>query len=261
MDETYQTYINRIAPMTLPASHKAQLENIQKSGKFDGDQPVFFPGYSIITPPCQDDLANREFYLQLEQYQQQLLGKLPANLLIPVDHNSFHLTIADLIWDRDYESSVKSNPNFDQKLKDEIVLSFQQYQETFNPDPIILELLGLAIFPRALVALVVPKDEKAYNNIFRLRRYVYQNSDLISLGIEQQSGFTGHISLGYFSEIEPDLDREQITNILSEFNEHLIDQEPPSLRVGTVEFRKFDNMIHYYRQPDWPVIEFKSVSQ
>lgn len=256
MDETYQTFINRVAPMTLPASHKAQLENIQKSGKFDGDKPVFFPGYSIITPPCQDDLANQEFYRQFHQYQQELLAKLPSNLLIPVDPKSFHLTIADLIWDRDYESSVNSNPNFDQKLKDEIALSFQQYKETVNPEPIILQLFGLAIFPRALVALLVPKDETAYNNIFRLRRYVYQNSDLISLGIEQQSGFTGHISLGYFSDIEPDLDREQISKILSEFNEHLIDQEAPSLTVATVEFRKFDNMIHYYRQPDWPVIKF-----
>lgn len=259
MDETYQTYINRVAPMTLPASHKAQLENIQKSGKFSGDQPVFFPGYTIITTTCQDDYGNSEFYEQFKKYQRQLVEKLPKGLMIPVDTQSFHLTIADLIWDKGYESAISNDPDFDAKLKQEIAVTFDEYSQKFNQSqPLKLQLLGLSIFPRALVALLVPEDEKTYDYILQLRRYIYQNRDLINLGIEQRYDFTAHITLGYFSEISPELDRHEVSKILSEFNEQFMETEAPVLTVETVELRKFDNMNNYYRQPDWPVIKFSS---
>lgn len=88
MDETYQMYVNRVASLTLPTSYQNQLKNIQKSPKFQQRQPVSFPGYTVLTPPYQDDTTNESFYEQLNLIQQQLIEKIAPNLLIPLPPES-----------------------------------------------------------------------------------------------------------------------------------------------------------------------------
>ncbi|MDD1428109.1 DUF1868 domain-containing protein, partial [Dolichospermum sp. ST_sed9] len=58
-----------------------------------------------------------------------------------------------------------------------------------------------------------------------------------------------------FSEIPPELDRLNLSNMLSEFNQSL-PLDTPDFVINQVELRKFDNMIRYYRQPDWPSLDF-----
>lgn len=257
MDETYQTYVNRVARLTLPATYQTQLQNIQKSPKFEEGRAVPFPGYSAISPPGQEDSENSAFYSNLEASQQQLLQQLEQGLMVPVPPESFHLTVADLIWDSSYRDAVRENPEFDRQLQACIRESFQQYQQAAGEvSPVQWQLLGLLIFPRALAVGLVPKDEQAYEQILQLRRSIYQNSGLIALGIEQQYYFTAHITLGYFGEIPPHLDRDRLGNFLSTFNEQWLETEPQMLTVERVELRKFEDMIHYDREPDWPVLEF-----
>ena len=114
MDESYHTYLNRVAKMTLPATYESQVKNIQESPKFrltDGTrQPVAFPGYSAITPPGAEDPANSAVFKDLAACQQQLLAKLEADLLVLVDPASFHFTLADLIWDSAYRMATDGNP-------------------------------------------------------------------------------------------------------------------------------------------------------
>ena len=257
MEETYQDYVNRVARLTLPANYKTQLENIQPSPKYKEGVAVSFPGHSIITPPWQDDSENAVFYSNLEQYQKQLLQQLDSGLIIPVESNSFHLTLADLIWDSGYLEAVKENPEFDSKLQESIAGSFANYCESVTGGyPIAWQLLGLTIRPRAIIVCLVPKDRESYDRILQLRRCIYQNSALIGLGIEQQYNFTGHITLGYFAEIPENLDRDRLIKTLSEFNDRFLETEPQMLNVQQAQLRKFDNMLSYYRQPDWPVLEF-----
>lgn len=257
MDETYQIYVNRVARLTLPTTYQTQLQNIQKSPKFEGEKAVYFPGYSVITPPWQEDSENTGFYSSLQATQKQLLEKLTPGLMIPVPAESFHLTVADLIWDNGYRAASKENPGFDQQLQNYIRDSFQKYQEFIvQQGPIEWELVGLVIFPRALGVALVPQNEEAYEQILQLRRSIYQNRQLFGLGIQQQYYFTAHITLGYFGEISPELDRDHLAAILSTFNDHWLESEPQVLTIEQAQLRKFNDMTRFERESDWPIVKF-----
>jgi hypothetical protein len=219
LDETYQTYLNRVARLTLPATYKSQLQHIQESPKFkllpDGSrQAVSFPGYTVCTPPWGEVSENSEFYNSLQEIQEQLLQQLAPGLMVAVPPDSFHLTLADLIWDSAYRHAQRENPNFEKQLQERIQESFQKYQQTMaRGNPIGWQLLGLMIRPRAIAVCLAPKDEDSYKRMLEFRRLIYQNSGLIGLGIEQQYHFTSHITLGYFGSIAPNLDRDRLVTL------------------------------------------------
>lgn len=256
MDETYQTYINRVAPLTLEATYQTQLQNIQTSPKFTGDEPAPFAGYSIITPPALEDQDNAKFYQDLEGFRQQLIKEVEPKLIVPVPSDSYHFTIADLIWDGAYRDACQNNPNFEQQLKECIRESFQNYQQSSVSGGLSQwQILGLLIFPRALVVALVPRDESVYEEIAQLRRSIYQNSGLISLGIEQQYYFTAHITLGYFGEIPSHLDRDRLASLLSSFNDQWLENDPQIFTIKKVQLRRFKDMTCFERESDYPVLE------
>ncbi|NJP18881.1 MAG: DUF1868 domain-containing protein [Hydrococcus sp. CRU_1_1] len=256
MDETYQNYVNRMARLTLPSTYETQLQHIQKSPKFKEGIPVPFPGFSAIAPLAENDSQNSTFFSHLETSQQQLLEQLDPGLVIPIPAKSFHLTIADLIWDSAYKDLTAKNPDFDPQLQKYLRESFHNYKQTVLPSTSgQWQLLGLIILPRALVVGLVPTDEADYEKIIQLRRSIYQNANLISLGIEQQYYLTGHVTLGYFGEIQSDLDRDRMVTILSNFNDRWLESEPQFLKVDRVQLHKFNDMTRYWREPDWPIVE------
>lgn len=254
MDSNYQGYINRVVPLTLPNNYEQQLQNIQASPKFNQGKPVEFPGFSVITPPWGEEKANEKFYENLEKIQTELVEKLGDKFLIAVPSSSFHLTIVDLIWEKTYINCLKENPNFDQLLIQEMTNLFTQYQElTKEVNNLELEILGLSIFPRAIAICLAP-TKASYDNIIKLRELIYQDEKIIKLGIEQQYDYLAHITLGYFGEIESNLDLSEIQSILTEINDQWLGQSFPSFQIKNIELRKFNDMITYIRQPDWATI-------
>lgn len=263
MDETYQTYLNRVARLTLPETYKTQLQHIQESPKFKllpngSAEAVSFPGYTVCTPTWEEDSAlNSEFYNCMQDIQQQLAGQLDPGLMITVPPESFHLTLADLIWDSAYRAVEQENPHFEKQLQKSIEESFKKYPSSLAiGKPIEWQILGLMIRPRAIAVCLAPKDENSYHRMLELRRCIYQNSGLIGLGIEQQYHFTSHITLGYFSKIAADLNRDHLGQTLLHFNREVLPMELIALYVQQAQLRKFDDMMRYYRQPDWPVLQF-----
>ncbi len=243
-----------MARLTLPATYQAQLQNIQQSPKFQDGKAVSFPGYSVISPPRKEDEENSAFYSHLEASQQQLWQQLVPDLLTPIPPDSFHVTVADLIWENAYQEAVKANPYFDRQLQAGIQDSFKQYQPSPVSEVGQWQLLGLLVFPRALAVGLVPKDEAAYEAMLQLRRAIYQNSDLITLGIEQQYYFTTHITLGYFSEIPSDLDRDHLATVLANFNDRWLESEPQILSLRQVQLRQFTDMTCFKRDSDWAMV-------
>ncbi|MDX2096537.1 MAG: DUF1868 domain-containing protein [Leptolyngbyaceae cyanobacterium bins.59] len=268
MDDTFQIYVNRVMGMTVPETFSSKLQNIQSSPKFrlgeSGTAPlaVPFPGLTIITPSPHEDSQNAEFYSRLQAYQQSLVEALGSSLLAPVPPESFHITLADLIWDGAYRHATEQ-PEFEEKLRDRIGEIFQEYQPRVQSGhPLRWQVAGLLIMARAIGVSLVPKDEYSYEQITQLRRAIYQNSGLIALGIEQQYHLTAHVTLGYFCDLPSDLEREetnprlmQLTQTLTQLNDQLIETSL-EFTVTRAEFRKFDDMNAYYRQPTWPVLEF-----
>ncbi|MBD2206021.1 DUF1868 domain-containing protein [Calothrix sp. FACHB-1219] len=259
MDDNYQTYLNRVARMTLPEAYRSQVQRIQESSKFQPDatgsrKAVPFPGYTLITPPAVEATENSAFYAQLQSYQQQLLQlSADSNLIVPVPSTSFHLTLADLIWDSAYRHALEENPQFEQELSSCIANIFEDYKKSLSADsqPIYWQVLGLMVMPRAIGVCLVPQDETCYEQVIKFRRMVYQTSQLMALGIEQHYHFTAHITLGYFGEITPELDRTDFSTKLSELNQQW-PLNSPDFFIDRVELRKFDDMTSYNRQPDWP---------
>ena len=259
MDESYHTYLSRVAKMTLPATYESQVKNIQESPKFrltDGTrQPVAFPGYSAITPPGAEDPANSAIFKDLAACQQQLIEKLEADLLVLVDPASFHFTLADLIWDSAYRMATDANPDFERKLIEQIEDSFKIYQDSIvDTTPIRWQIMGLTVRPRAIEVSLVPKDESSYDRIIALRRAIYQNSGLISLGIEQQYYFTAHTTLAYFANVQQEIDRVRLSDTLQEYNMHWLDH-PQEIILAQAQLRKFTDMDTYERQPNFPIVQ------
>jgi len=263
LDETLQVYINRVARMTLPEARKSQVQHIQSSPKFrqqiNGQiDPMPFPGYTVITPPWVDELESGVFYEQLQQLQQQIERQLPAGLLVPLPPESFHMTVADLIWDSAFQHAIDENPEFESQLRDRIAAIFQEYQPLLQTiKPVYWQALGLTVMTRALGVFLAPKNESAYEQVLLLRRAIYQDLGLIALGIEQQYYLTAHVTLGYFATLPDDLDREQLSDTLSQLNDHWLDTTTlQPLWVQRAELRKFDDMTRYYRKGEWPVVQF-----
>jgi hypothetical protein len=263
LDDNYQTYLNRVARMTLPEAYSSQVQHIQESLKFQSNQgmqrqAVPFPGYTIITPPSVEDAQNSTFYAKLQIFQQELLG-LPhiGNLIVPVPPESFHLTVADLIWDNAYRDACEKNPEYDEELRSCFSEIFQQYQKsmTSQSSPIRWYSLGLMVMPRAVAVCFAPQDESSYERIINLRRAIYQNSRLMALGIEQQYHLTAHVTLGYFGEIYSSLNRTNLAKVFSDLNQQWLSNSAEFV-IKRVELRKFDDMTRYYRQPDWGSLDF-----
>jgi hypothetical protein len=243
--------------MTLPNNYPLQLQNIQKSPKFNNGSPLPFPGYTVTTPTMEEDPSNAPFYQYLSGCQQQLIEQLPEGLLNPVPPGSFHLTIADLLWDRVYLDALATKPDFENQLIGRIGESLDQYKSSaVEPKTIRLQMFGLSIFPRALTVCLVPNNDQGYKQIVDIRRSIYQNRGLIGLGVEQQYDFTGHLTLGYFGAISPELDLGNLAETLTQLNDSWLENEPPTLTINRVELRYFADMTAYNRKPDWPGIEF-----
>ncbi|MGA7933120.1 MAG: DUF1868 domain-containing protein [Kovacikia sp.] len=261
MDENYETYLNRAMRLILPETYQSQVQHIQESPKFcshpdRGRQPVPFPGYTIVTPPGSEDSKNATLYERLKSYQQQLVRKLGPNLFAPVPPDSFHLTLADLIWDSAFQATSEEDPDFEASLQQCIANIFQQCQPLSQGKPVEFQAIGLMVMTRAIALCLVPTDDYSYERILKFRRAVYQNHDLMGLGIEQQYYFTPHITLGYFGSIPLAEDLPILSDHFIELNQQWLDDETQEFWVYRAELQKFDDMTHYYRKADWAVFDF-----
>jgi hypothetical protein len=260
LDENYQTYLNRVIRMTLPDAYRSQVQHIQESPKFkrvSGQdwQANPFPGYTVVTPCGADDQENVILFDRLTEYQSQVAQKVGLDLLAPIPAESFHLTLADLIWDSTYRHALRENPEFEEQLRDRIARSFQQCQPLSHGTPIQFQVLGLIVMTRAVAVCLAPTDEESYDRILKLRRAIYQNSDLMAIGIEQQYYFTPHITLGYFGDTSQ-VESDRLSQTFDELNKQWLEQESQTFRVHRAELRKFDDMTNYYRDPSWASFEF-----
>jgi hypothetical protein len=260
LDENYQTYLNRVIRMTLPDAYKSQVQHIQESPKFrrlpeQKWQANPFPGYTVVTPCGVEDRENAALFDRLREYQSQVTQKVGLDLLAPLPAESFHLTLADLIWDGTYRHAVGENPAFEEQLRDRITQSFQQCQPLSHGNPIRFQALGLIVMARAVAICLAPTDEESYDRILKLRRAIYQNPDLMAIGIEQQYYFTPHITLGYFGDTSQ-VEGDRLSQIFDELNKQWLEQESQTFLVHRAELRKFDDMTRYYRDPNWASFAF-----
>jgi hypothetical protein len=256
VDDTYQSYINRVAPQTLAIAYEQQLANAQGSPKFEQRQPVPFPGFSLVTPIAAEDAINQGFYGHLATVQKQV-AEILGDSFISIPTSSLHLTVADLIWDGPYRELRRQNPDFEQQLCACVQHSFADCQlQEIQYKNCQWQVLGILILPRSLGVVLAPQQEKDYDPLMMVRRVVYQNSTLIGLGIEQQYRYTAHITLGYFdAAIEHLKDPKILGENLAQINDHWLESAPQILNIHSLELRYFSDMTCFTRQPHYPVLQ------
>ena len=257
MDDQFQVYINRVLGMTRADSYRAQFSIIHTSPKFEWDgasgwEPLPFPGCTLMTPPQGEDQVNQAFYDGLVTCQQQLLADLPPGFILPLPTESLHVTLADLLWADRYDP-VALSPTMTLKLRDQVGQVLEsQAQEKGNP--LRFQPLGFMVMPRAFGLCLVPDTEATYQRVLALRRALYQDPDLLRLGVEQNYHLTLHITLGYFGQVPETHDWDALADRLVDLNQTAL-VGLPEFVVHRAELRQFDDMTRYYREPDWPVLE------
>jgi len=260
LDDTYQTYLDRTASVTQTDTYLSTLQYVRESPKFTisasgQPSPTPFPGYTIITPTYADDPQNRAAYDLLHQIQGELVAQLPENFLLPLPVSSFHLTIADLIWNGAY-SDAALNPTYGATLQQCLARIFTAVQpQVVGPMPVAWKVQGLLAMPRAIGLCLVPVDEASYRRTARVRRAIYQDAEAMRLGIEQQYHFTAHVTLGYFGKLPAELDRVAVADLLRQTNRHFEEQNVV-LSLDRAELRYFDDMTAFTREPDWAVLNW-----
>lgn len=253
MDDTYQSYLNRVARLTRAATQRTQLQTIQESPKFEGSEAVAFPGYSVMTAIATEDATNRALYDKLAALQQELVSQTQTGLITPVKSETFHLTLVDLIWEDAYRQAVKEKPDYEVQLRDRIAHCFQKCQHEVSQDkPILFEVLGLILRPRAISVGLVLQQEEDYHRLMALRRAIYQDPQIMALGIEQQYNFIAHVTLGYFGAIAPDLNRDRLCEQLAAINDNWLDREFPPLTANSAQLWKFEDMSTFLRDDSFP---------
>jgi len=260
MDDSYQAYLERLSKMVQLDSYHSTLQYLRKSPKFarmaDGtDRAVSFPGYTLISPTSEDDPTNAAAYATIETAYKDLVANLPANLVIGLPLASYHMTIADLIWDSAYRD-LSRDPDYDTKLRDRLEMLFSEVEpQVIGPKPVLWQVLGFVAMPRAIAVVLIPVDDVSYRRTVRVRRSIYQDSQMVGLGIDQQYHFTAHVTLGYFGEIPADLDRLSIAASLQAANVHF-EREKVTLSLDRAELRRFEDMMAYTREAAWPVLSW-----
>lgn len=132
---------------------------------------------------------------------------------------------------------------------------FKEFQSLLlDNESLELEIIGLSVFPRAIAVCLAP-TEASYETIIKLRQLIYQNEQIIRLGIEQQYDFAAHVTLGYFNKIEDNIDLAKVESIIKEINDLWIENPAPIFKLKQFELRKFTDMVNYIRQPEWATIK------
>ena len=251
MNISYQGYVNKVIQTTLTTNYQQQLKFIQSSPKFSQGKAMPFPGYTIMTPPQKEDIYNDGIYQSLIELQNQLHTQLEPDFFVPLPPETFHVTVADLIWNKEYLNAVKEKEHFEQSLITQIdhifTESAKEIEQITNLD---LEVIGISIFPRAITVCFIPTEE-SYEPLMKIRQLIYQNEQIINLGIEQHYDFIGHVTLGYLQQVSEDLDRNKVGSIITEINNQWIANDLPMFNIKQWELRKFEDMVTYIRQPEW----------
>jgi hypothetical protein len=260
MDDFYQAYFERLGAMVQPRNYAFTLQYLQKSPKFsqtpDGKTIAApFPGYTFMSRPQAEDPANGAAYTQLQSLYQQMAAAFPSDMLVALPLASYHMTIADLIWDSAYRDRCR-HASYDDQLRHRLADVFAQVEsQVMGPAPVTWQVLGCMIMPRAIGVCLVPRCEASYSRTLEVRRAVYQDAGLMGLGIDQQYHFTAHVTLAYVADVPSSLDREAIAHHLQTLNTTLA-QTPIALDLDRAELRHFTDMTTYTRTADWPVLHW-----
>ena len=168
MEDSFIAYGQRIDSDLLAEAAISEKSGKTKSpaGRFRRNgvgewEPLDHQGYTIITPPFEDELSEIKTYTKLCDIQHILLEQLTISKYAPAPVTTMHLTVADLIAGKKYEDRVK-----EAEEENLLQLLASIFIKLSLHGSIQMEVLGVSVFPSGFViAIVSASDENGYKRL------------------------------------------------------------------------------------------------
>ena len=218
-------------------------------------EPLEHPGYTIITPPFEDEgeAVNVKTYARLGDVQQFILENLGLAQYAPAPITSLHLTVADLVAGGRYKERVAGAR--EEELRAELASCLAEFE---RQGTIYMHVVGVSVFAAGFViALLGFRDEPGYRRLMSFRDSLYEHAGLKGLGVERTFKFAGHITLAYAEGELGASGRSRLARTLIDVKDRYFAQ-PLLFNVTKAQVVKFDHLSRFYRKQGWPVLEFAS---
>ncbi|MBZ4653816.1 MAG: hypothetical protein JG781_1155 [Peptococcaceae bacterium] len=256
MELSYGEYIKFIEESVNDKTLRRMADIVKPLGKFkllaNGQWvPLYYPGYTIITPTKGDDLVNIMTYQVLVEIIERLTGCLDLTKALPAPATALHMTVARLISGELFQKNILNGR--EQELLSGVNSLFRT-AETFRP--LEFEIKGISLLPQGVIAAMVsPVNEEDYTRLQSFRDYIYAHETLSKLGIERKRGFKGHITLFYIEDELIHSARKALAACLAEINKEYFSQPLP-FKIPRAEIRQFTDFLAFYRNDKWPTYSF-----
>lgn len=265
-DRTYEDYMRNSCKEIQNAMSGVLLVSPVPQGKYFFDnssgsfKAVDFPGITVISPTfeCKDILDEQTMatFKRLALIQTELLemfgsrkiyasdGKTPAIRTVP--ENTFHTTIASMLYSYRYRDYICGRPEQERFLaRLGLLLPIAAMQ--VHRSPLSFYVPCISIVASGIVARLVPGSRYDYEGLIGLRKTLYDDQELQSLGVFKSADYLGHVTLAYFSK-ENDISKQlaSITGIVNEINRgHFYPDRNLTLNISCADVRFFPNMDSY----------------
>ena len=240
-DRSYPEYQDSLASsvgeplsaLTLQPSGRYRFHKEAKTWK-----PITCRGITILAEPYPIGGSVVPALKTLQEKIQQLTPDFA-----PVPPETFHLTVADLIWGDKYTALIQSqggeiqNTQMFQRV-DDILKGVDGRLLTQNAT-----IVGVGGFPGAVVAFV-NVDDAAYRSIITFRDKIYSDLILAQYGVFRERPFLGHITLGYIEGVPPQ-GLDDALNDIRFTTDFTLPQW--TFELSDVGIYRFSNMSEYYQ--------------
>ncbi len=257
MEMNYTDYIVYVNKLLLDGSVRKAVDKLEPLGKFEmrgiGQwEPIYYPGFTLITPVCGEDRDNADTYKKLLTVRKQRLsGNINLSKCVEAPDQALHMTVARLVSGTVYEA------NRIEQHTDSFLARMQGlFEKLAISGQLRFEIKGVCVLPQGVIAAsVAPKNEADYNCLQNLRDFLYSDKTLQAFGVERKREFVGHISLFYVEKELDNMEKQILHDTIIHINRQFF-AEPLPFRIRKAEVRKFNNFLHFDREENWPVFEF-----
>lgn len=210
-------------------------------------EPLYYPGYTVITPTFPDDIDNLDSYFTIIKAKGELSDHLDVSKYVESPSHALHMTVARLISGNMFLENIEGIREHDFI---EAVKAFSEYNKV--KAGLKFEIKGVTVFPSGVIAAVVSTSyEDDYNALQCLRDIIYNDITLRRFGVERKRGFSGHITLFYVEDSLENKEKEKLIEAVTKTNSKYF-KEPVPFTIKRAELRRFNNFMEFHRNENMP---------
>lgn len=257
MEMNYRDYTRHADELLQDGIICKAVDKLEPLGKFVMKgigcwEPVYYPGFTLITPACEEDHDNADIYRKLLTARELWLSRhVNLSKCIEAPDQALHMTVARLISGRDFETNRMEL--YEDSFLDRMKGLFEKLAISGR---LRFEIKGVSVLPQGVIAAIVsPINEADYNCLQNFREFIYSDKVLQAFGVERKREFIGHISLFYVEKELDNMEKQILYDAVVNTNRQIF-AKPMPFYISRAEVRRFNNFLRFDRGKNWPVFEF-----